>query len=618
MYISVALDPSNSAYVPDIDEVHADSSPSNHDPFKFSHGLTGVDQPSNYFFVNILIATALVPVALSLCFRIMTTMRNNRRRISVNTSCRGNKFWTKDRYSYWGSLKQQFLYAPVWTNRHHELGSSSAAHMVTLPTRPQLAIIAVYFLSNIAYCVAIPDQPRAQMFAEFRGRCGALAAFNLIFTVLFALRNNPLIGILQVSYNTFNLFHRCMARLVVLESIAHVFAFMYNAFQVTYDGRGGWHSVAWILQHSISYRWGLTAFIAFLLTMIHSLSPIRHAFYETFITLHRIGIAVAISGIYFHLAKHALPQLPWIYLVISLLALEPLIRITRILFYNFSWRRRIWTQVTLEALPGEATCVTFVLPRSWNASPGTHMHIYLPKIALWSSHPFSVAWYQSAGYAKLSSEKLPSTIDDRRIGRGATTISCVVRARTGMTRSLYKLALQSKGDKVQQWGAIEGPYGGYRSFESYGTVVLFAAGVGITHQLSFVHHLLEAHNSSTAATHNILLVWCITNIEVLEWIQPWLEEIAAMQNFCEVVRIRLHVSRMAETELAISSLPVYLDVRSNRCEVQDVVDEEVLVQVGAMVVSVCGPGGFNDSVRAAVRRRVGIRSIDFVEEAFTY
>ena len=40
-------------------------------------------------------------------------------------------------------------------------------------------------------------------------------------------------------------------------------------------------------------------------------------------------------------------------------------------------------------------------------------------------------------------------------------------------------------------------------------------------------------------------------------------------------------------------------------------------EIGAMAVTVCGPGGFNDSVRAAVRRRVGLRSIDFFEEAFS-
>jgi predicted ferric reductase len=187
-----------------------------------------------------------------------------------------------------------------------------------------------------------------------------------------------------------------------------------------------------------------------------------------------------------------------------------------------------------------------------------------------------------------------------------------------MTRTLYDLAQRTESNMVSLWGVIEGPYGGYHSLDSYGTVVLFAGGVGITHQLSFVRRLLAGHNNRSGATQKILLVWCIPHIEAMDWIEPWLEELVAMANFHNIVRIRLHVSRMSPVDLRTRSLPPYLDVHGQRCDVQEVVDEEVLAQVGAMVVTVCGPAGFNNSVREAVRRRVGIRSIDFIEEAFTY
>ena len=619
MDISTVSRPATSRYVPNINDVRANASTSNQDPFKFSHGLTGVDQPSNYLFVHILVATSLVPVLIAIIFRVFTGIRNNRWRVSIILCSRGHDFWKSNRYACWGTIKRYFLHAPIWTNRHNlEIRISSACNMGTLPTRAQTLIIAVYVMSNIAYCFAIPYNLQPQSFAEYRGRCGTLAAFNLIFTVLFAIRNNPFIWMLHISYDTFSLFHRWTARLVVLKSTAHVFAFAYNAYSVTYEGYAGWDSILWVLRHSLSYRTGLTAFIAFGLLIMHSVGPLRHAFYETFLTLHRLGVIIAISGVYFHLAKHALPQLPWIYLIITLLALEPLIRITRVLYYNSSWTQRTWTQVTLEALPGEATRVTFSLPRSWNANPGSHVHVYLPRIALWSSHPFSIAWSQSSGYARLDSEKLPSNKDDLKIEKGTSAVSCVVRARTGMTRTLFDFASRARKDTVSWWGAIEGPYGGYHSLDSYGTVVLFAAGVGITHQLFFIRHLLEGKIRNTAATQKILLVWCIPNIEALDWIEPWLEELAAMQDFLEIVRIRLHVSRTSSLELGIRPLPSYLDVRSHRCDPQEVVDEEVLAQVGAMAVSLCGPGGFSDSVRAAVKRRVCIRSIDFIEEAFTY
>ncbi|KZM18614.1 uncharacterized protein EKO05_0000665 [Ascochyta rabiei] len=603
---------------PNINDVHANLSPSNSDPFKFSHGLTGVDQPANYLFVNILTATILAPVIATILLRTFVYLRNDRRRVSVITSCRSQNFWRRDRYSCWGPLKRLFLYAPLVGDRHsREIRLTSTVHAGGLPTRPQFLVIVIYVASNIAYCLAVPEQLPDQRFAELRGRCGALAAFNLIFTVLFALRNNPFIWILGISYDTFNLFHRWTARLVILESIAHVAAFVYNTYRVTYKGQDGWANIKWVLGHSVSYQWGLTAFVTFIFLLLQSLGPIRRAFYDTFLSLHRLGVIVAITGVYLHMAKHALPQLPWAVLFIALLALELLIRFGRILYFNFSWRRRNWTRVTVEALPGEATRVTFSTPRSWNHYPGLHTYVYLPRIAPFAVHPFSVAWHTSSGYTRLDQEKLPSNIEDLEIENGPSTISCIVRARTGMTRSLYDRASKAKTGSMELWGAIEGPYGGHHSMESYGTVILFAAGAGITHQLSFVRPLLAGYSNSTSATRRIVLVWCMPTIDSVEWIHPWLEELAAMPDFGDIVQVRLYVSRSSPQAVEALSLPMQVNVHTQRCNPQDIVDEQVLAQVGAMVVTVCGPGRFNDSVRAAVRRRVGLRSIDFFEESFS-
>jgi predicted ferric reductase len=608
--------------IPNIDDIHANTSIANHDPFKFSHGLTGVDQQSNYFFVTLLLATISIPLLLALVHRLLTGIRNERRRVSV-IAFPGNHDSHK-KGVYWGPIKQCFFHTSSWANRrHHRLTYPKTSSTRFLIPQPQTLLVTVYVLSNFLYCATTRGQDEFRRVAELRGRSGTLAAFNLILTILCALRNNPLIPILHASYDTFNFFHRWLARLVVLQTIVHVFAFAYNAHQVIYDGQRGWNSISWVLRHSLSYRMGLSAFSAFVVLALHSVGPLRHAFYETFLTVHRLCVLVAISGIYFHLAEHALPQLSWIYLIIALLLLEPLLRIYRILYYNFSWKQRTWTQVTLEALPGDATRVTFILPRSWNANPGSHVHFYLPRIAMWSSHPFSVAWSQSLGYTRLVSDKYTSTANDLKHNEGPSTISCIIRARSGMTRILYDLVSKPASDSVVFWGAVEGPYGGHYTFDSYGTILLVAGGVGITHQLSFVRHLLTGYNSRTAAVQKVLLVWCIPALEVLEWIRPWLDELSTMENFCEVVRVRVYVSRTSSQDLALRPVlgyvvPVYVDVRAGRCDAQEVVDEEVVTQVGAMAVSVCGPRGFSDSVRAAVRRRACTRSVDLFVEAFSY
>lgn len=266
MDAGTASNPTTHGVIPNIDDIHANTSLANKDPFKFSHGLTGVDQPSNYLFVHILGATALVPMLFAFAYRLLMTARHNQRRTVWPASrlTPGYGRFITNSSRVWNAIKRHFLYASLWTSRHDNEASTLRPFYLRIPSkRPQAIVIAIYTLSNIAYSFAIPNWPRSQSIAEFRGRCGTLAALNLIFTILFALRNNPLIQILHVSYDSFNLFHRCAARLVVSQSIAHVSAFAYNAYAVTYDGCGEWDSVIWVLRHSLSYRTGLTAFVAF-------------------------------------------------------------------------------------------------------------------------------------------------------------------------------------------------------------------------------------------------------------------------------------------------------------------------------------------------------------------
>jgi hypothetical protein len=55
-----------------------------------------------------------------------------------------------------------------------------------------------------------------------------------------------------------------------------------------------------------------------------------------------------------------------------------------------------------------------------------------------------------------------------------------------------------------------------------------------------------------------------------------------------------------------------------RCNPGIIIEKEMAERVGAMVVTVCGPGAFADEVRRVVRRKVHVGVLDFVEEAFTY
>lgn len=96
-----------------------------------------------------------------------------------------------------------------------------------------------------------------------------------------------------------------------------------------------------------------------------------------------------------------------------------------------------------------------------------------------------------------------------------------------------------------------------------------------------------------------------------------MDEILKMPGRREVLRIKLFVTKPRSMQEFVSGTGS-VQMFPGRCNPQTVLDKEFADRIGAMVVTVCGPGGFADSVRQAVRRRVMVGKLDFVEEAFTY
>jgi hypothetical protein len=152
---------------------------------------------------------------------------------------------------------------------------------------------------------------------------------------------------------------------------------------------------------------------------------------------------------------------------------------------------------------------------------------------------------------------------------------------------------------------------------SYGTVMMFAGGVGITNQVPHVRDLVAGYANGTVAVRRLVLVWTIRSPEHLEWIRPWMTSILAMDKRREVLRIMLFVTRPRSTK-EIHSPSATVQMFPGRPNIEALMDIELDNQVGAMGVSVCGSGDLSDDVRRAVRSRQHKSNIDFVEEAFSW
>jgi ferredoxin-NADP reductase len=204
-----------------------------------------------------------------------------------------------------------------------------------------------------------------------------------------------------------------------------------------------------------------------------------------------------------------------------------------------------------------------------------------------------------------------------QVSLAPTSVSLVIAARSGMTRQLYERAHLSEDKVLRVKGFLEGPYAGHDSMVSYGTVVMFAGGAGITHHLVQIRHLLAGAQSQTVATRKIVLVWSVKDTDAMEWVKPWMNEILHMEARREVLSIRVHVSKPLRPINAKKNKPT-LQCIKGRADPGAILDEVIPKRIGAMMVSVCGPGALADDVRVAVRARQHLASLEINEESFTW
>jgi hypothetical protein len=590
----------------------------------FATALNGVNQKMNNVFRKTLWWSLGVLAMLILLVRLFQRWKAHMRHMTaMNLLGEQQVYWTKNRYNWVWKLKRNLLYAPLGKKRHNrEIRLSSALNMGTLPSRFHAILLSAFVLSNISYMLTL-NYNRADKYslvAELRGRSGDLAIVNMIALIILAGRNNPLIPLLQISFDTYNLIHRWMGRIVVLEVIVHTAAWAYVKHAAS-----GWSGIWKMIGTDPFTSWGTVGTVALVLIVLTSLSPVRHAFYETFLNVHILLAFTAILGAWLHCKISKLPQLPYIKAVLCLWVAERVARMARLAWYNYSLKGKGWTKATIQALPGDACRVTLHLPKKVNIKPGSHAYLRFSTLNVWESHPFSIAWVEYKAISptlpfnkmdsisSMGSEKQPHL----KAKDAVTDVSFVIHAQTGLTKRLFDKANHCRPQALTLTAAFEGPYAGHHSLDSYGHVVLFAGSSGITHQIPFIKHLIKGYSEKSVATRKIVLVWIVRDAAHLEWVRPWMDRVLQMQGRREVLVIKLFVTRPNNPREIVSPSNT-VQMYPGRPNIKLILQNEVRGQTGAMCVTVCGPGGLADNVREAVREVQEHGVVDFIEESFTW
>ena len=121
-------------------------------------------------------------------------------------------------------FRRRFLLPALFGRKHIQpLGN------YMLPTRGQSLMIVGYMMLNVVFMAT--DYPDGRTAKAAANRAGHLSLVNMPIYFLFSGRNNILIFLTGWTYNDFQVFHKWVARISMLEAVVHSAGYGYVAAQ---------------------------------------------------------------------------------------------------------------------------------------------------------------------------------------------------------------------------------------------------------------------------------------------------------------------------------------------------------------------------------------------------
>lgn len=390
---------------------------------------------------------------------------------------------------------------------------------IKMPPFGSIFLITVYFVFILALELSNMDVEGAQHYQALGVRAGWLAIAQVPWLVLLAGKNN-LVGLVSgISYERLNIYHRWVARGLLLLATMHF----------------GFQSHGWNIYGLMQMEWatdtcpptGIAAYALLLWMNLSTLAPVRKLSYDIFVAQHIITFFGFIIAIMMHLPTTALSTRVYIYVPIALYLLDRTIRTGRYIWHNVPAPAR----ATLESLDGQATRVVLSNCRlkSWTA--GSHVLLAIPRLGLAQSHPATIV-------------STPSSHDGNLV--------FMLRTHKGFTRTILK-AVQE--DSARSYLAlVDGPYGGSNlPFTCFDTVLLLAGGTGVTFTLSVLLGVAEQATSRKLPLRTVFFVWVIKKRRYLSWI---VQELQLALEKLDSVGIEVRVSVfVTDEDLLVDGTP---------------------------------------------------------------
>lgn len=488
---------------------------------------------------------------------------------------------------------------------------------IHVPTRAFSIIIMLFLILN--YCLIFtnyPYQPHNFMFTTPRQQWSKSLAIRASFMTMWKL---PLIfffagnnNFLQIighpwSLDTFNTFHRWIARITVVDIIIHGVAIsIVKADQ-------GLYSYIWNVPY---WRWGIVGIIIATFLVLHSIRWFTCRYYELFKVVHLISAIVFIVSAWYHVqilpygTKH-------IYSIVAIWVFDHIVRISRILLVCKA-------HATIEHVNPSMSVISICAPNFYlqatkNSSRFLFLHVE-PWYKFLQSHPFTIVhdWQnikadnqssscskQTDGSAELSYpcsiSKSDRKIHTKRIFDERLVVA--IQHRKGITDSIARLP----EGKVRV--ALDGPYGNHFPLSKFQKIVFIAGGIGITAHLGHIQVLLS---KQVELSSKIKLHWAVKSIEDIEWLMDAISYLSS----------RIEVTLYFQGHIDASkwhNFPIIF--KNSRLNCKGMVTKEINDEQNhdkCIAFFSCGPGSLNDEARVAVCWGIqhSRNYVEYFEESF--
>jgi ferredoxin-NADP reductase len=329
----------------------------------------------------------------------------------------------------------------------------------------------------------------------FRGAWVSVTQVPLVY--LLASKSSLIGFLIGISYERLNWLHRWVSRTLLVTVTVH------GAFFMAEWVRADFVEIEIWMMPMVMY--GLGAWAVLVWTFFTSLSPLRRIAYEFFVLQHIVSAGVFLWLLWVHVPSYAMYN---IWFAIAAISFDWVLRLCLLFYQNIRLRpfrplgngmRRIGHPAKVQAMSSDITILTIKDAHiSWK--PGQHIHIWLPRLGLLESHPFTIA-------SRYTTSKECDCND----------IQLAIRAQSGFSKRIHRYAKRTQDHQDFPLTAfIAGPYGSPPRWDAFETLLLISASTGASFTLPILESLLHNQAICTKRISFLLVVHHRRHIDFYE------------------------------------------------------------------------------------------------------